>query len=41
MCACKLVEILQQTEIPKGVVNLVIGLGDVVGFSLVTISAFA
>ena len=35
-CACKLVEILEKTGIPKGVVNLVTGPGEVVGNTLVT-----
>jgi acyl-CoA reductase-like NAD-dependent aldehyde dehydrogenase len=34
--ACKLVEILEKTGIPRGVVNLVTGPGDVVGNTLVT-----
>ena len=33
---CKLVEILEKTGIPKGVVNLVTGPGGVVGNTLVT-----
>jgi alpha-ketoglutaric semialdehyde dehydrogenase len=35
-CACKLVEILEKTGIPKGVVNLVTGPGVVVGNTLAT-----
>jgi acyl-CoA reductase-like NAD-dependent aldehyde dehydrogenase len=35
-CACKLIEILEKTGIPKGVVNLVTGPGEVVGNTLVT-----
>lgn len=34
--ACRLIEILQKTGIPAGVVNLVTGPGDVVGSSLIT-----
>ena len=34
--ACKLVEILRQTGIPEGVVNLITGLGEVVGNTLIT-----
>jgi len=34
-CACKIVEILEKTEIPKGVVNFVTGPGKVVGNTLV------
>jgi aldehyde dehydrogenase (NAD+) len=36
MCACKLLEILEKTGIPRGVVNLVTGPGGVVGDTLVT-----
>jgi len=35
-CASKLIEILEKTGIPKGVVNLVTGPGQVVGMTLVT-----
>ena len=35
-CACELVELLEKTGIPRGVVNLVTGPGGVVGNTLVT-----
>ena len=36
MCACKLLEIMEKTGIPRGVVNLVTGPGGIVGDALVT-----
>jgi acyl-CoA reductase-like NAD-dependent aldehyde dehydrogenase len=36
ICACKLVEILRQTGIPKGIVNLITGSGKVIGNTLIT-----